>query len=1525
MAAEGLSATIVTFNKTILEPTNNRQFFCHNYEGWGPFSDGYYDFTPCFVDVPVVAVSLFGIITGAITIWYLLNKQSKQPTPKDWHYYTKLVLVSGIAISTSLQALIQIFAYNDVWIGDFRFWSTFLQVASLGVAFTIHELEHERSRVPSATLLFFWLFYPIVNGIKARSLYIRGVENYQTIFALLVTNLVLSKILFFLEVYIEKKQSPYRKIGDLKEYPSEYANIFSQLSFGWLTPFIKFGYKTYITQEDLWNVPVRNTAGINCDEFSSSWTKQVYKQNPSVWVALLKTYGKRYVCFVPVKLFGDSLAYIQPQLLRLLIEFVESYSGKTPDPVLRGFMIAGGMFAVSLGQSICNNTFMNFAFEIGQNVKSGLISNIYRKSLRLSNSGRASKSTGDIVNLMAVDTLRISEVSRQGHQLWSAPFQIILCMISLVQLLGWVGLAGVGVMAFMVPLNMWIAKLMKKYQKVQMRNKDQRTKITTEILQNMKSIKLYSWTEAFAAKLTHIRNDLELKTLRKIGGTQAASRFCWNATPFFVSCTTFTLYVMFKDKPLSIDLVFPALTLFNLLTMPLQQLPNVITSVVESTVAAGRLTEFFTADEIQLDAVNRQPAAKKIGQESVRVRKAAFSWGSDEGERATLAKIDFTAHKGELNCIVGRVGSGKSSLLQALLGDLHKIRGEVTVCGSIAYVAQNAWIINASVRDNVLFGHHYDAAFYQATIKACALVEDLAVLPDGDRTEVGEKGISLSGGQKARLQLARAVYARADVYLLDDILSAVDQHVGRHIINHVVGPRGLLRHKTRILATNSIPVLKEANHIMLLSEGRIVEHGTYLEAIAKKTAIAALIDTVKSSSDQQADTPVSSASSPTKLSHANSSADASDEDPLSDYDDEKHALRDEKDSRDSTDTLERLSISSITKNKESDEEIALLPVSRQTQTKEKSEQGKVKWDIYMEYARACNGHAVCLWFFAIMCTQSLQVSSSVWLKNWAEVNESSGANPEVVKNVGVYFALGISGSAMLVVQTMIMWLYCSIQASKKLHENMAHAMFRSPMSFFETTPMGRILNRFSTDMFRVDEAIGRSFSELFSNAAKTMFTLGVICVTSPLFICILIPLSVLYLWIQRYYLRTNRELKRLESISRSPIFAHFGESLSGLSTIRAFDQAQRWADENEHRVDNNNKAFFPAIHANRWLGIRLEFVGAMVVFGAATLSIVAVVRGGGPSAGMVGLAMSYALNITQALNWMVRLSVEVETNIVSVERVLEYSRLPSEAEDVIHNNRPAPTWPAKGAIQFNDYSMRYRPGLDLVLKNIALSIKSQEKIGVVGRTGAGKSSLTLSLFRIVEAAEGGIDIDGIDTSTIGLADLRSKLAIIPQDAALFEGTIRDNLDPKHSKSDEELWDALAHARLADHVSKMTNGLDAAVLEGGSNLSQGQKQLVSLARALLTSSSILVLDEATAAVDVETDALLQDTLRSDMFANRTIITIAHRINTIIDCDRIVVLNRGEVKEFGSPHELIASRRLFFELAKEAGLVDADGKR
>ncbi|ERF69196.1 hypothetical protein EPUS_01153 [Endocarpon pusillum Z07020] len=1506
-----------------------QQPLCGDPEGWGPISPVRYDFTPCFVDVWIVFVATLGTVGGAGAIWFLLKRRSAQPVSKDWHFYTKLIVIACLVLTTALQASLQIESFPELWAKDFRFWTSVITLASLGIVFTVQYLEHWRSRQPNGVVLLYWLFFVLAYGVKLRSLISR--QLWKTRLPYFVTfnaSLGLAIIEFVLEYFVPKKQSAWHALKDQDECPMEYADIFSILTFGWMTPLMKYGYKHFLTQDDLWNLRPRDTTKVTGAALQEAWTNELEKKHPSLWLALFRAFSGPYFRGALIKTISDALAFVQPQLLRLIITFVDSYRhGDEPQPAIRGAAIALAMFAASVCQTVALHQYFQRAFETGMRVKSSLTAMIYSKALKLSNEGRASKSTGDIVNHMAVDQQRLADLTQYGQQIWSAPFQIVLCMISLYQLVGLSMLAGVAAMIVMIPLNGIIARIMKKLQIVQMRNKDQRTRLMTEILNNMKSIKLYAWTSAFMENLSHIRNDLELNTLRKIGAAQSFANFTWSTTPFFVSCSTFAVFVLTTNQPLTTDIVFPALTLFNLLTFPLSVLPMVITSIIEATVAVNRLTTYFAAAELQDDAVRVEDPVTEIGEESVRIRDATFTWNKEEG-RDVLCNINFAAHKGELSCLVGRVGTGKSSFLQSILGDLWKMHGEVVVRGRMAYVAQQPWVMNASVKENIVFGHRWDPYFYNQTIDACALRDDFLTLPDGDSTEVGERGISLSGGQKARLTLARAVYARADVYLLDDVLSAVDQHVGRHLINRVLGPNGLLSGKTRILATNSINVLREADFICLLRDQRILEKGTYDQLMAMKGEIANLIKT--SSSEEEGSSSPSSASK------------------LSDYTDESVTIiengagydEEAEEAQATIGSLEAIRPGAVTARKSSfvtlrrastasfhgprgkvtDEEAGGI---KSKQSKETSEQGKVKWSVYGEYAKTSNLYAVAIYLLCLVAAQTAQIGGSFWLKRWSETNEQMGGNPQVGKYLGVYFAFGIGSAALVVLQTLILWIFCSIEASRKLHERMAFAIFRSPMSFFETTPAGRILNRFSSDIYRVDEVLARTFNMLFVNTARAGFTLAVIAAATPIFLVLVLPLGAIYLAYQKYYLRTSRELKRLDSVSRSPIYAHFQESLGGVTTIRAYRQQARFALENEWRMDANLRAYFPSINANRWLAVRLEFIGSVIILAAASFAIISVASGSGLSAGFVGLSLSYALQITQSLNWIVRQTVEVETNIVSVERVLEYANLPSEAPDVIFKNRPNIGWPAYGAVQFNNYSTRYREGLDLVLKDICLDIKAHEKVGVVGRTGAGKSSLTLALFRIIEPVSGNITIDGLNISSIGLLDLRRRLAIIPQDAALFQGTIRDNLDPRHVHDDTELWSVLGHARLKDHISAMPGGLDAIVHEGGSNLSQGQRQLVSIARALLTPSNILVLDEATAAVDVETDSLLQSTLRSSMFQDRTIITIAHRINTILDSDKIVVLQQGRVAEFDTPSELIRGKGLFYELVKEAGLLDSSG--
>ncbi|KAH7348124.1 multidrug resistance-associated protein 1 [Pyrenochaeta sp. MPI-SDFR-AT-0127] len=1510
---------------------HHRQPLCGNSEGWGPISPIRYDFTPCFLDVWIAVVAAFGIVGGAGALWYLYRNFPPQPVKRNWHFYAKLITLGAIIATTAVQAALQIEYYKDVWAGDFRFWTSVLTLVSLGVIFHIQYIEHWRSRNANGVVLFFWLFLLIAYAVKLRSLVSQKVHReHVAYFAVFSASVGLAALEFVLEWLVPKRLSDYDMLGDDDECPYEYADVFSVLTFGWMTPLMKHGYKAFLTQDDLWNLRKRDSTRHTSQRFEDAWAHEMEKKHPSLWIALFSSFGGPYFRGAAIKTISDLLNFVQPQLLRLLITFVDSYRTDKPQPIIRGAAIAIAMFAVSVSQTACLHQYFQRSFETGMRIKSSLTAAIYSKSTRLSNEGRASKSTGDIVNYMAVDTQRLQDLAQYGQQLWSAPFQIVLCMLSLYQLLGYSCFAGVAAMFIMIPINGVIARWMKTLQKEQMKNKDARTKLISEILNNMKSIKLYAWTTAFASRLNVIRNDQELKTLRKIGATQAFSTFTWSTTPFLVSCSTFGVFVLTQHRALTTDIVFPALTLFNLLTFPLAILPMVITAIVEASVAVGRITGYLTADELQENAVIREDAVEDNGDESVRIRDASFTWDRNS-EGRTLHDINFSAHKGELACIVGRVGSGKSSLLQAVLGDLWKINGEVVIRGKSAYVPQSAWVMNASVRENIVFGHRWDPQFYEKTVQACALRDDFAQLPDGDQTEVGERGISLSGGQKARLTLARAVYARADVYLLDDCLSAVDQHVGRHLIDNVLGPKGLLAGKTRILATNSIPVLMEADMILLLREGKILERGSYEQLMAMKGEIANLIKTSQNEDQSEAD---SNRTSESIMSDEDSTVYGGSPAEVEDDEDQAEAEAAQENAahlaplrtggatarRVSNNTLRRASTASFKgpRGKVTDEEGGGL---KSKQTKEFSEQGKVKWSVYGEYAKTSNLAAVAIYMILLLGAQTGSIGASVWLKHWSEINQRYGGNPHVGKYIGIYFAFGVGSSALVVVQTLILWIFCSIEASRKLHERMAFAIFRSPMSFFETTPAGRILNRFSSDIYRVDEVLARTFNMLFVNSARAGFTLVVISASTPIFVALILPLGALYLYIQRYYLRTSRELKRLDSVSRSPIYAHFQESLSGMSTIRAYNQQKRFELENEWRVDANLRAYYPSISANRWLAVRLEFLGSVIILAAAGFAIISVTSHSGLSAGMVGLAMSYALQITQSLNWIVRQTVEVETNIVSVERVLEYAALPSEAPEIISKNRPPISWPSQGAVSFNNYSTRYRPGLDLVLRNINLQIKPNEKIGVVGRTGAGKSSLTLALFRIIEPAEGFVSIDDLNTSTIGLLDLRRRLAIIPQDAALFEGTVRDNLDPGHVHDDTELWSVLDHARLKDHVSRMPGKLDAHINEGGSNLSAGQRQLVSLARALLAPSNILVLDEATAAVDVETDALLQTTLRSGMFNNRTIITIAHRINTILDSDRIIVLDKGTVAEFDTPAELVRRKGLFYDLVKEANLLNS----
>ena len=1038
-----------TFSPTEFSPdylrgtlkAEQRQTLCGNLEGWGPLSRFRYDFTPCFLDVWITAVAAFGVVFGGAAVWWLIKRRSPSPVGKNWHFYTKLWVIGVLAITTALQACLQIEALPDLWFGDFRFWTSVATLLSLGVIAVVQYIEHWRSRQPNGVVLFYWLFLLIAYTVKLRSLISQ--QAFKTRLPYFVTFCVsfgLAALEFALEYLVPKKKSVYDALGDEDECPVEYADAFSILTFSWMTPLMKHGYKAFLTQDDLWNLRHRDTTKATGSVLEEAWALELEKKRPSLWIAMFRGFGGPYFRGSIIKTLSDALAFVQPQLLRLLISFVDSYRGgnQHPQPAIRGAAIALAMFAVSVSQTVFLHQYFQLAFETGMRVKSSLTSMIYSKSMRLSNEGRAAKSTGDIVNYMAVDTQRLQDLTQYGQMLWSAPFQIVLCMLSLYQLVGISMFAGVAAMILMIPINAVIAKIMKTLQKEQMKNKDSRTRLIAEILNNMKSIKLYAWGQAFMNKLTFVRNDQELKTLRKIGAAQAFANFTWSTTPFLVSCSTFTVFVLIRDQPLTTEIVFPALTLFNLLSFPLAILPMVITSIIEASVAVNRLTSFFIAEEIQPDAVIVKEPASENGDESIRVRDATFTWDRNESGHC-LENIDFVAHKGELSCIVGRVGTGKSSFLQAILGDLWKIKGEVVVHGHTAYVAQQPWVMNASVKENITFGHRWDPRFYERCVHACALKDDFKTLPDGDKTEVGERGISLSGGQKARLTLARAVYARADVYVLDDCLSAVDQHVGRHLIDNVLGSKGLLAAKTRVLATNSIPVLYEADFVALLRDGKVLEKGTLEQLLAMRGEVANLIKTANNedegttspSEEESRDTNSSSTTEDSRTVFGTGNVN-SEEEKVDTAQEGVPLLAPIKSgagpARKESYSLRRASTASLKKpyGKMIDEEQDGM---RTRQTKESSEQGKVKWNVYGEYARKSNLIAVSVYLVMLIAAQTAQIGGSLWLKNWSEVNQYYGRNPDIGKYIGIYFAFGMGGAGLVVLQTLILWIFCSIEVS----------------------------------------------------------------------------------------------------------------------------------------------------------------------------------------------------------------------------------------------------------------------------------------------------------------------------------------------------------------------------------------------------------------------------------------------------------------------------------------------------------------
>ncbi|NXD76744.1 MRP3 protein, partial [Halcyon senegalensis] len=1410
-------------------------------------------------------------------------------------------------------------------------------------------IQYERLRgvQSSGVLIIFWFLSVLCAVAPFRSKIMtttaQGHVNerfrfttFYIYFALIIIELILScfkeKPPFFSPVNTDPNPCPELTSGFL-----------SRLTFWWFTSMAILGYKRPLEDKDLWSLNEDDTSKTIVQQLSKEWDREKaeckqkedvtymkksnhvlnhvgdgpeeaevlirdkkHNRKPSFLKALVRTFGPYFLIGSFFKLIQDLLSFVNPQLLSVLIAFIKNKDA----PAWWGFLIAALMFICAVLQTLILHQHFQYCFVTGMRLRTGITGVIYRKSLVITNSAKRSSTVGEIVNLMSVDAQRFMDLVTFLNMLWSAPLQIFLALYFLWEALGPSVLAGVAVMVLLIPFNSAIAIKTRAFQVEQMRYKDSRIKLMNEILGGIKVLKLYAWEPSFSEKVLEIRKN-ELRVLKKSAYLNSLSTFAWISAPFLVALTTFAVYVSVNEKNvLDAEKAFVSLSLFNILKFPLNMLPQVISNIAQTSVSLRRIQQFLSHDELDPNCVETKVI---VPGNAISVTNATFSWGKEL--KPSLKDINLLVPSGALVAIVGHVGCGKSSLVSALLGEMEKLEGEVAVKGSVAYVPQQAWIQNATLKDNILFGQAPSEQKYQNVLEACALKTDLEVLPGGDQTEIGEKGINLSGGQRQRVSLARAVYSNSDIYLLDDPLSAVDSHVAKHIFDKVIGPDGVLKGKTRILVTHGISFLPQVDHIVVLVDGKISEMGSYQDLLKQNKAFAEFLRNYALDENIEEDEPTMLEDEEVLLAEDTLSihTDLADNEPVTNEVRKQFLSISEKfltcfESHHPDVELKQMNCSLWYVRVCAVWDLA-VPLLKNFLLF-----FCVKLSVFWQYMKAVSpviSLVICLLY---CCQNAASIGANVWLSDWTNEPVINGTQHNTAMRIGVYAALGLlQGLAVLICSfTLAMG---GINAARTLHAALLENKFHTPQSFYDTTPTGRIINRFSKDIYVIDEVIPPTILMFLGTFFTSLSTMIVIIASTPLFAVVIVPLAILYFFVQRFYVATSRQLKRLESVSRSPIYSHFSETVSGASVIRAYRRVKSFIDISDLKMDENQKSYYPGIVSNRWLGVRVEFVGNCIVLFAA---LFAVIGRNSLNAGLVGLSVSYALQVTLSLNWMVRMTSELETNIVAVERIKEYSETETEAPWIIEGKSPPEDWPSKGELEFVNYSVRYRKGLDLVLKGLNLQVHGGEKIGIVGRTGAGKSSMTLCLFRILEAAKGEIKIDGVKISEIGLHDLRSRLTIIPQDPVLFSGTLRMNLDPFNKYSDEEIWKALELSHLKRFVSSQPSMLDYECSEGGENLSVGQRQLVCLARALLRKTRILILDEATAAIDLETDDLIQMTIRTQ-FEDCTVLTIAHRLNTIMDYTRVLVLDNGTVAEFDTPASLIASKGIFYSMAKDAGLA------
>ncbi|XP_076093490.1 ATP-binding cassette sub-family C member 3-like isoform X1 [Mytilus galloprovincialis] len=1565
-------------NMTFLE-------FCGNSSFWDDhvLNETKPKFTECFVTtVPALGPAAWLLITFIFCVVGTRDSSISSIPIRSLN-----VFKTGLCLVLAILSLFILYANNnygykcvdDQSIPTSHIVSCSLLTASFLYVAILNQVNRRRGVVSSWLLWLFWIFVvicgavPLQDNISYQPLCLSSILQYIS-FGFSCVQVVLYSLAESPSVY------GYERIGK-PVCPKPYSSVFSKLFFWWFTPIVRTCYKRTISKDELWDQLPELQAESLVNDLQLRWAAQEnikirkrqnssyrsqyckngttpgektallksnisededdqVRQHPSLHKCCLQLYGLAWFRGACLKLCCDISTLLQPLILKLIINETEKPGDERV--LWYGIILAVLLFLFGQLNAVFYVHSNQMMLSLGLKVKTALIGVIYRKTLKVSSNVRKDYTVGEVVNLVSVDCQRIQDAFTYATEILSFFVIIIVGVYELWAVMGTATLGCLLVIAILTCLNALFGKLQQKYMMNILYYKGKRCKLLNEIIFGMKVIKMYAWEPYFSKKIRAIRMK-EMVILRKIARVTACSILSAAHSPFMMNFSILLIYTLTSTtEPFNAAKAFLALSVVNVLRFPLTLIPFVITGVIQAFVSIKRIQKFLLTDDVNPDNVQFITASDY----AVRIQKGSFTWEKNT-DRPTLGGINVNIKEGKLIAVVGQVGSGKSSFISSILGEMEKLDGEVLVKGSVAYVSQEAWIQNLTVRDNILYGHTLSERKYDRVIEGCCLKTDLEILTAGDMTEIGERGINVSGGQKQRINLARAVYSNCDIYLFDDPLSAVDSHVGKDLFKKVIGPEGMLRNKTRILVTHGVHWLPKVDEIIVMDNGRISEQGTFKQLVQHNGPFAQFLQVYllqDESLDEEDDHEISKIKDDLwdQIEVVTSDGGFTTDDSV--------FIKEGLSRRQSLRRLSRqnsvitsdgclsstMIAASMTRRQSKSRRESKAKILRQSSKidptlavgvegqliqEEALEKGSVKYSVLIEYAKAMGIPAAFVVLIALVTQQGLNIYQNFWITFWTEDSYLKNATfihtqkytDKKYYYLGMYALLGILQGITLFLFGIVAFTKF-VKATGYLHDRGLECLFRSPMSFFDTTPVGRIMNRFSSDIDILDDRFPRTFRVLTVMGSVLVGTIIAIVVVTPLSLAVVIPMLILYIVVIKMYIPSARQLKRIESVTRSPVFNHFSETISGASIIRAYKSVNRFKEEIYRRIDINATFYYAANVGMGWVGIFIESLGNLILLAVAMFGIMATDINGGD----IGLALTYAVQIIIAMNIVVRGVSEMQMNVVSIERCEEYTHLPPEA-DWIQRQRPPLEWPQKGTIQFCNYKTRYRSGLELVLNGINCNIRNGERVGIVGRTGAGKSSLTQALFRLIEPAEGSIVIDDITTTTIGLHDLRRKITILPQDPVLFSDTLRVNLDPLEKFSDNELWKALDRAHLKEYAMNQSGQLMSELGEGGSNLSVGQRQLVCLARTLLHKTNILILDEATAAVDMETDDLIQQTI-SEEFAECTILSIAHRLNTVMDYDRIMVMDKGMIVEFDEPENLLKNvDGTFYSMAKDARLV------